>query len=117
MQFDQEFDNNAHKLTISQAQAFDFGGRICRRRCSGDKQCSYTLCRNDNKRKAYTGTTPCLEPGAYTESVYVLGGNYFALPISRLYTIQREEVEIKFEPSALTARYDGNPHGLKAGVL
>ena len=40
----------------------------------------------------------------------------FALPISRLYTIQREEVEIKFEPSALTARYDGNPHGLKAGV-
>lgn len=114
--FDQEFDNNAHKLTISQAQAFDFGGHIV----DGDVQETnnvHTLYVGmTTSGKLYTGTTPCLEPGAYTESVYVLGGNYFALPISRLYTIQREEVEIKFEPSALTARYDGNPHGLKAGV-
>ena len=73
--FDQEFDNNAHKLTISQAQAFDFGGHIV----DGDVQETnnvHTLYVGmTTSGKLYTGTTPCLEPGAYTESVYVLGGN------------------------------------------
>lgn len=114
--FDQKFEDKTHSLTIAEANAFDFGGHIA----DGDTQATknvHTLYAGVTASgKLYVGATPSMEPGAYKETVYVLGGNYFALPICRLYTIQRENVEIKFDQSPLTARYDGNPHGLTAGV-
>lgn len=114
--FDQKFEDKTHSLTIAEANAFDFGGHIA----DGDTQATknvHTLYAGVTASgKLYVGATPSMEPGAYKETVYVLGGNYFALPICRLYTIQREDVEIKFDQSPLTARYDGNPHGLTAGV-
>lgn len=75
----------------------------------------------------YTGTSfdgtsysqevsPIRKPGIYTETIYFSDENYYAVPVSRIFTIQRETVDIRFDQASVTARYDGNPHGLSAGV-
>ena len=64
----------------------------------------------------HTNTEPIKEPGVYTETVYLLGGNYFALPIIRTYTIARESTTIQFDDDYEFVTYDGNAHSLSAGV-
>lgn len=113
--FNQEFDNKLNTLPFDQMNTFVFGGHLEGIEESTGIRTFYAGTSFDGK--FHTNTSPILEPGIYSETVYVLGGNYFAKPITRIYTIQRQKVEIRFEPSAeLETTYDGKPHGLTAGV-
>ena len=57
------------------------------------------------------------EPGNYVEKIYTVGGNYVAAPIVRCYTVKKAETEIRFDDSIdLEVPYDGQPHGITAGV-
>ena len=53
----------------------------------------------------------------YTETIYLLGGNYVALPIVRTYIIGKEPTVVKFDQNSILKTYDGNPAGLTAGVF
>ena len=56
------------------------------------------------------------EPGNYVEKIYTVGGNYVAAPIVRCYTVKKAETEIRFDSIDLEVPYDGQPHGITAGV-
>lgn len=78
------------KLTVEQAQTFDFGVTLSH---DGD-----VTVRQDNIHYLYSGftskwriysstTTPPTEPGSYIVTVVTLGGNYLAAPITRTFQI------------------------------
>ncbi len=60
------------------------------------------------------GTTPPTEPGLYRQTALVIGGNYFAAPISRTYLIDRYNVKIELVDEKVM--YDGEPHALDVKV-
>lgn len=114
--FDQEFDNDANFLPYEQMYDFRFGGHLI----EDDPQAAEKICTlyagTSFDGEFHTETSPILKPGIYTETIYLSDENYFAVPISRIYTIRRQKVEIRFDSQLVTVRYDGTPHGVTAGV-
>ena len=83
-------------LAVSEAKAFNFGGHlenVSRALPTIGVNASYVGVKSNGR--PYAGSTPCLEPGCYTETVYLLGTNYTACPISRCYTIINDQIEIR----------------------
>lgn len=80
------------KLTAEQAKNFDFGATLS---YNGDVTISqsgvhYLYSGFTSKWRIYSSTTtPPTEPGSYVMTVCILGGNHFALPITRTFTITK----------------------------
>ena len=106
-------DSELQFLSYEEAQEFDF---------AGDYFVNGEVTESDKLHTLYIGVTfggdfiaqsePVTLPGVYTETVFILGGNYFAEPIFRAYTINRLETPIKMDD--LTVPYDGEAHTIEA---
>ena len=102
-------------LTYDEAQSFNFGG---------DLYDNGNLTEIPNLRTLYVGTTlrgrivsqsePATEPGVYTETVYLLGGNYLVTPIVREYTVSR--IDTKLVVDNLNVTYDGEAHAVEVSA-
>ena len=82
-------------LAVSEAKEFNFGGKleaVSRALPTIGVNASYVGVKSNGR--PYVGSTPCLEPGCYTETVYLLGTNYTACPISRCYTIINDQIMV-----------------------
>ena len=82
-------------LAVSEAKAFNFGGKleaVSRALPTIGVNASYVGVKSNGR--PYVGSTPCYEPGRYTETVYLVGTNYTACPISRCYTIINDQVMV-----------------------
>ena len=64
---------------------------------------------------AYLSSDAPTEPGTYTETATVIGGNYFAKPISRFFAINRIETEVVLAGDSFT--YNATPQGPAATVI
>ena len=104
-------------IPVKEADSFTFGGKLVD---TNDEELEGNICTlyagTSFDGEFHTNTEPIKEPGVYTETVYLLGGNYFALPIIRTYTIARESTTIQFDDDFEFVTYDGNAHSLSAGV-
>ena len=92
--FNQELPANK-TLAVSEAKAFNFGGHlenVSRALPTIGVNASYVGVKSNGR--PYVGSTPCYEPGCYTETVYLLGTNYTACPISRCYTIINDQIMV-----------------------
>ena len=106
-------DSELQFLSYEEAQEFDF---------AGDYYVNGEVTESDKLHTLYIGVTfggdfiaqsePVTVPGVYTETVFIFGGNYFAAPIFRAYTINRLETPIKMDD--LTVPYDGEAHTIEA---
>ena len=114
LKFKNEIPGRLNVMTYEEAQEFEFGG---------DMYINDELADSSHVRALYIGTTyngnlsvesgePIREPGVYTETIYVLGGNYLPAPISRIYTIGRMPTTIAMDDDTVT--YDGKAHSLTA---
>ena len=82
-------------LAVSEAKAFNFGGHreaVSRALPTIGVNASYVGVKSNGR--PYAGNTPCYEPGCYTETVYLVGTNFTACPISRCYTIINDQVMV-----------------------
>lgn len=108
-----EGEEGLQYLSYEAAQEFNFGG---------DFYIDDVLTETEKLHTLYVGTTyagdviaqeePVTVPGIYTETVYILGGNYWADPITRAYTINRIETPMAMDD--LTVTYDGEAHAVEA---
>ena len=109
-------------LTYEEAQEFDFSGKATQngQTVSANIKTKYVGVTADGKWVSSKGNEPedaLREPGNYVEKIYTVGGNYVAAPIVRCYTVKKAEPEIRFDDSIdLEVPYDGQPHGITAGV-
>ena len=109
-------------LTYEEAQEFDFSGKATQNGqiVSANIKTKYVGVTADGKWVSSKGNEPedaLREPGNYVEKIYTVGGNYVAAPIVRCYTVKKAETEIRFDDSIdLEVPYDGQPHGITAGV-
>ena len=109
-------------LTYEEAQEFDFSGKATQngQTVSANIKTKYVGATADGKWVSSKGNEPedaLREPGNYVEKIYTVGGNYVAAPIVRCYTVKKAETEIRFDDSIdLEVPYDGQPHGITAGV-
>ena len=109
-------------LTYEEAQEFDFSGKATQngQTVSANIKTKYVGVTADGKWVSSKGNEPedaLREPGNYVEKIYTVGGNYVAAPIVRCYTVKKAETEIRFDDSIdLEVPYDGQPHGITAGV-
>ena len=110
-------------LTYEEAQEFDFSGKATQngQTVSANIKTKYVGVTADGKWVSSKGNEPedaLREPGNYVEKIYTVGGNYVAAPIVRCYTVKKAETEIKFDDNSidLEVPYDGQPHGITAGV-
>ena len=109
-------------LTYEEAQEFDFSGKATQngQTVSANIKTKYVGVTADGKWVSSKGNDPedaLREPGNYVEKIYTVGGNYVAAPIVRCYTVKKAETEIRFDDSIdLEVPYDGQPHGITAGV-
>lgn len=109
-------------LTYEEAQEFDFSGKATQngQTVSANIKIKYVGVTADGKWVSSKGNEPedaLREPGNYVEKIYTVGGNYVAAPIVRCYTVKKAETEIRFDDSIdLEVPYDGQPHGITAGV-
>ena len=97
-------------FTYEDVQNFVFGG-VCN---EPDAQVRHVYVGVDYNGNPVVSETPIKEPGVYTETVYVLGGNYYANPISRGYVVRRQKMTIEFNKTDFT--YTGNEIDLNAIV-
>ena len=82
-------------LAVSEAKEFHFGGKlekVSRALPTIGVNASYVGVKSNGR--PYVGSAPCLEPGCYTETVYLVGTNYTACPISRCYTIINDQIMV-----------------------
>ena len=82
-------------LAVSEAKEFNFGGKleaVSRALPTIGVNASYVGVKSNGR--PYVGSTPCLEPGRYTETVYLVGTNFTACPISRCYTIINDRIMV-----------------------
>lgn len=101
-------------FTVHEASKFQFGGEI-ENVGGANVKAVYAGITSDGE--LITSRTPITEtPGVYTETLTVVGGNHFALPIVRTYTVIRSTTSIRFEQDDVTTVYDGAPHALTAHV-
>ena len=114
LRFTTEIADSNNLIPYEEAQSFVFGGEM---------YVNDELLETTHVRTLYVGTTfggnisveseePPREPGIYTETVYVLGGNYYADPISRVYTVGRIPLTLLVDDQTVT--YDGQRHSLTA---
>lgn len=110
-------------LTYEEAQEFDFSGKATQngQTVSANIKTKYVGVTADGKWVSSKGNEPedaLREPGNYVEKIYTVGGNYVAAPIVRCYTVKKAETEIRFDDNSidLEVPYDGQPHGITAGV-
>lgn len=108
-------------LTYEEAQEFDFSGKATQngQTVSANIKTKYVGVTADGKWVSSEGNEPkdaLREPGNYVEKIYTVGGNYVAAPIVRCYTVKKAETEIRFDSIDLEVPYDGQPHGITAGV-
>ena len=108
-------------LTYEEAQEFDFSGKATQngQTVSANIKTKYVGVTADGKWVSSKGNEPkdaLREPGNYVEKIYIVGGNYVAAPIVRCYTVKKAETEIRFDNIDLEVPYDGQPHGITAGV-
>ena len=108
-------------LTYEEAQKFDFSGKATQngQTVSANIKTKYVGVTADGKWVSSKGNEPedaLREPGNYIEKIYTVGGNYVAAPIVRCYTVKKAETEIRFDSIDLEVPYDGQPHGITAGV-
>ena len=108
-------------LTYEEAQEFDFSGKATQngQTVSANIKTKYVGVTADGKWVSSKGNEPkdaLREPGNYVEKIYTVGGNYVAAPIVRCYTVKKAETEIRFDNIDLEVPYDGQPHGITAGV-
>ena len=92
--FNQELPANK-TLAVSEAKEFNFGGKleaVSRALPTIGVNASYVGVKSNGR--PYVGSTPCYEPGRYTETVYLVGTNYTACPISRCYTIINDQIMV-----------------------
>ena len=101
-------------MSYNDAQTFSFGGELYVNDEQIDSSHVYTLYAGTSYagQAAVQSNEPIREPGVYTETVYVLGGNYLAMPIIRTYTVQRKPVALKMDNE--TVVYDKTGHALTA---
>lgn len=104
-------------LTYEEAQEFDFSGKATQngQTVSANIKTKYVGVTADGKWVSSTEDA-LREPGNYVEKIYTVGGNYVAAPIVRCYTVKKAETEIRFDSIDLEVPYDGQPHGITAGV-
>ena len=101
-------------LSYEDAQTFEFGGKLYINGIVKESAHVKTL----YSGKTFAGefkpyqSEPIREPGVYTETVYIAGGNYYAAPIVRPYTVDRKVVKLVMDSETVT--YDGQPHALTA---
>ena len=82
-------------LAVSEAKDFTFGGHledVSRALPTIGVNASYVGVKSNGR--PYAGSTPCYEPGCYTETVYLVGTNFTACPISRCYTIINDQIMV-----------------------
>lgn len=108
-------------LTYEEAQKFDFSGKATQngQTVSANIKTKYVGVTADGKWVSSKGNEPedaLREPGNYVEKIDTVGGNYVAAPIVRCYTVKKAETEIRFDSIDLEVPYDGQPHGIIAGV-
>ena len=108
-------------LTYEEAQEFDFRGKATQngQTVSANIKTKYVGVTADGKWVSSKGNEPedaLREPGNYVEKIDTVGGNYVAAPIFRCYTVKKAETEIRFDSIDLEVPYDGQPHGITAGV-
>ena len=108
-------------LTYEEAQEFDFSGKATQngQTVNANIKTKYVGVTADGKWVSSKGNEPkdaLREPGNYVEKIYTVGGNYVAAPIVRCYTVKKAETEIRFDSIDLEVPYDGQPHGITAGV-
>ena len=92
--FNQELPANK-TLAVSEAEKFHFGGHleaVSRALPTIGVNASYVGVKSNGR--PYVGSTPCYEPGRYTETVYLVGTNFTACPISRCYTIINDQIMV-----------------------
>lgn len=79
------------KITQAQAQETDFGATLTVDGAAVDQSSVHVLYTGfTSKWKPYTSTTTApTEPGVYTMTVVVLGGNYLAAPLTRTFQITK----------------------------
>ena len=106
-----------HKvLSYDEAQNFTFGANAF----DGDKDITgkanvhVTYAGITAEGKAYLSSEAPRVPGAYTETATVIGGNYLAKPISRAFSIGRNETKVTITGDAFT--YNGTAQGPTAVV-
>lgn len=108
-------------LTYQEAQNFGFGGKAVQngQTVTANVKAKYSGVANTGE-VITCSEEPLREPGSYIETIYTIGGNYVAEPVIRCYTVKRAETEIRFDgadaDNIYTVPYDGNPHGVTAGV-
>lgn len=104
-------------LTYEEAQKFDFSGKATQngQTVSANIKTKYVGVTADGKWVS-SKEDALREPGNYVEKIYIVGGNYVAAPIVRCYTVKKAETEIRFDNIDLEVPYDGQPHGITAGV-
>ena len=104
-------------LTYEEAQEFDFSGKATQngQTVSANIKTKYVGVTADGKWVS-SKEDALREPGNYVEKIYTVGGNYVAAPIVRCYTVKKAETEIRFDSIDLEVPYDGQPHGITAGV-
>ncbi len=113
LRFRSEIGDPLNTLKYEEAQEFVFGG---------DLYVDGEIFDTDKLHVLYTGTTltgdiisqeePVREPGFYTETIYLLGGNYIDAPLIRAFTINRIETDLRMDD--LTVPYDGKQHSTEA---
>ncbi len=112
-------DNNT--LTYQEAQSFGFGGKATQngQAVSANVKAKYSGVKANGQVIALSND-PIRDTGSYIETVYTVGGNYAAKPITRCYTVKRQNTVITFdgadENNKYTFTYDGQPHGVTASV-
>lgn len=88
LKYNQEI--NGRKLTVEEAKNFDFGATLSYQGTPVADQSSvsyiYTGVQS-NGRPYSSKTTPPTEPGTYTQTVCIIGGNYMASPVTRTFKI------------------------------
>ncbi len=96
-------------LTYDEAQGFDFGVKAY----DGDTDITdaanvhVTYAGVTTAGDAYLSSEAPTEPGTYTQTATVIGGNYFAKPISRFFAINRVETEVVLAGDDFT--YNASP--------
>lgn len=114
LEWKQELPHKA--LSYEEAQNFTFGANAF----DGDKDITgqanvhVTYAGITAEGKAYLSSEAPRVPGAYTETATVIGGNYLAKPISRAFSIGRNETKVTISGNAFT--YNGTAQGPTAVV-
>ncbi len=88
LKYNQEIQNR--KLTVDEAKNFDFKATLSYQGSPVADQSvvSYLYSGVQSNGRPYSSkTTPPTEPGTYTQTVCIIGGNYMASPVTRTFTI------------------------------